>query len=109
MRSGVRTPSGPYIQKELRPGGFPGLCRVGDFVGTAALLHGRVNLFPVLRSEFLDLCPVVRFQLREGVLKALRRRVNVALRDQDAGMTGNLLDREGVGSGLSKSRQKGMS
>jgi hypothetical protein len=43
----------------------------GGFWGTTTLLHRRVNLFLFLRSEFLDLCTVVRFQLGEGVLKAL--------------------------------------
>jgi hypothetical protein len=109
MRSGVRTPSGPNIQKELRPGCFPGLCRVGDFGGTTTLLHHRVNLFLFLRSEYLDLCTVVRFQLGEVVLKALRCRVDVSLRNKNTGVAGDLLDREGIGSGLTETCQKRVS
>src|SRR5437879_442413 len=104
MRSGVRTPSGPLDTKRVKAGQ-----RIRPFLLCAilcpprGLLYGR-TLRLYLRLQLFDFCLVVDLQLGESVFQAFGCRVDVALRDENAGVASNLLDRERICAGFPKSR-----
>ncbi len=85
----------------------PGLFCCAQFCAHRALLYGcGLRLFFRFCSSILGL--VVDLKFRESIFQALWGRIYVALRDQDARVTSNLLNREGISPRFTKACQESM-